>query len=91
MTNISVGLLGQNTSSWDLYREGFKDYGAKSLFMIPFLSDITAEDKQRTDRLVEFYLGSYDNITEQNAQALIDMFSDSGKSFLFLTLTLIID
>ena len=47
--------------------------------MIPFLSDITPEDKQRTDRLVEFYLGSYQNITEENAQALIDMFSDSGK------------
>ena len=58
--------------------------------MIPS-SDITPEDRQRTDRLVEFYLGSYDNITEQNAQALIDMYSDSGNSFLFLKLNLIID
>ena len=58
--------------------------------MIPS-SDITAEDRQRTDRLVEFYLGSYDNITEQNAQALIDLYSDSGNSFLFLKLNLIID
>ena len=47
--------------------------------MIPFLSDLTAEDKERADKLVEFYFGSYDNITESNAQALIDMFSDSGK------------
>ena len=58
--------------------------------MIPS-SDITLEDRQRTDRLVEFYLGSYENITEQNAQALIDMYSDSGNSFLFLKLNLIID
>ena len=46
--------------------------------MIPFTEDITAEDRLRTDQLVEFYLGSYDNITEDNAQALIDLFSDSG-------------
>ena len=47
--------------------------------MIPFESDITAEDRLRADQLVEFYLGSYDNITEDNAQALIDLFSDSGN------------
>ena len=47
--------------------------------MIPFTSDITAEDRLRTDQLVEFYLGSYDNITEDNAQAVIDLFSDSGN------------
>ena len=83
-------MLGQNSSSWDLFRESFKYYGTNSLFMIPS-SDITPEDRQRTDRLVEFYLGSYDNITEQNAQALIDMYSDSGNSFLFLKLNLIFD
>ena len=49
------------------------------MFMIPFSSDITAEDRLRTDQLVEFYLGSYDNITEDNAQAVIDLFSDSGN------------
>ena len=47
--------------------------------MIPFFSDITEEDVERSRRLVEFYLGSYDNITLDNAQALIDMFTDSGK------------
>ena len=47
--------------------------------MIPFFSDITEEDVERSGRLVEFYLGSYDNITLDNAQALIDMFTDSGK------------
>ena len=47
--------------------------------MIPLASDITAKDRLRTDQLVEFYLGSYDNITEDNAQALIDLFSDSGN------------
>ena len=47
--------------------------------MIPFMADITAEDVEKSGRLVEFYLGSSDNITRDNAQALIDMFTDSGK------------
>ena len=53
--------------------------------MIPFASDITEEDVERAAELVKFYLGSYDNITKDNAQALIDMFTDSGK-FLFNSL-----
>ena len=46
--------------------------------MIPFVSDITPEDVERAARLVEFYLGSYENITKDNAQAVIDMYTDSG-------------
>ena len=46
--------------------------------MIPFPSDITAQDVERSGKLVQFYLGSYDNITEDNAAQLINMFSDSG-------------
>ena len=50
--------------------------------MIPFYSDITEEDVARTDQIVEFYLGSYDNITEDNKQKMIDIFTDSGCSIL---------
>ena len=50
--------------------------------MIPFYSDITEEDVARTDQIVEFYLGSYDNITEDNKHKMIDIFTDSGCSFL---------
>merc|ERR550525_43318 len=74
-------LLGGNSSTWDLFRENFNIAGTKTLFMIPFLEDMTAQDRQRTDQLVEFYLSSYDNITEQNAQAVIDLFSDSGSNY----------
>ena len=49
--------------------------------MIPFYSDITEEDVGRTDQIVEFYVGSYDNITEDNKHRMIDMFTDSGFSF----------
>ena len=74
-----LDLLAGNSSTWELYRETFNTTGPKSLFMIPFVSDITAEDVENSGKLVEFYLGSYDNITLDNAQALIDMFTDSGK------------
>ena len=75
----TLDLLGGDSSTWDLYRETFNTTGPKSLFMIPFVSDITPEDVEKSARLVEFYLGSSDNITLDNAQALIDMFTDSGK------------
>ena len=75
----TLGLLGGNSSDWDLYRETFNTTGTKGVFMIPFVSDITVEDVEKSGRLVEFYLGSYDNITLDNAQGLIDMFTDAGK------------
>ena len=75
----TLGLLGGNSSDWELYRETFNTTGTKAVFMIPFVSDITVEDVEKSGRLVEFYLGSYDNITLDNAQALIDMFTDAGK------------
>ena len=70
--------MGGNSSTWDLYRETFNMTGTKGLFMIPFVSYITPEDVERAGRLVEFYLGSYQNITKDNAQAVIDMYTDSG-------------
>ena len=79
--------MGGNSSTWDLYRETFNTTGTKSLFMIPFLSDITDEDRKRTDQLVEFYLGSYDNIRQENVQALIDLFSDSGNLTVIFSLS----
>lgn len=74
----ALDLLGGNSSTWDLYRETFNMTGTKGLFMIPFVSDITTEDVERAARLVEFYLGSYENISKDNAQAVIDMYTDSG-------------
>jgi len=76
-----TGLLGGDSDTWAEFREKFNSSGVRQLFMIPFDSDITAEDRLRTDQLVEFYLGSYDNITQDNAQALIDLFSDSGSYY----------
>ena len=74
-----VEVLG-NSSLWDEFRENFNSAGTKSLFMIPFYSDITAEDVEKTRQIVEFYLGSYDDIKEDNKLRIIDIFTDSGSS-----------
>ena len=74
-----VEVLG-NSSLWDEFRENFNSAGTKSLFMIPFYSDITAEDVEKTKQIVEFYLGSYDDINEDNKLRIIDIFTDSGSS-----------
>ena len=73
-------MLG-NSSLWNDFRENFRTRGTKSLFMIPFYSDITEEDVERTDEIVKFYVGSYDNLTEGNQHRIIDIFTDSGLSF----------
>ena len=70
--------MGGDSQDWEEYREDFNTTGTKTLFMIPFPSDITAQDVERSGELVQFYLGSYDNITEDNAAQLINLFSDSG-------------
>ena len=70
--------MGGDSKEWEEYREDFNTTGTKTLFMIPFPSDITAQDVERSGKLVQFYLGSYGNITEENAAQLINMFSDSG-------------
>ena len=75
--------MGGDSQEWEEYRDDFNTTGTKTLFMIPFASDITAEDVERTGKLVQFYLGSYDNITEDNAAQLINMFSESGNNMFF--------
>ena len=47
--------------------------------MIPFEEDVTEEDIKKTERILEFYVGSFDGINEANKYKLIDMFTDSGK------------
>ena len=82
---FSSDVLGGDRGEWEEYREHFNTTGTKTLFMIPFLSDITPQDVERTNKLVQFYLGSYENITEDNAAQLINMFSESGiNMFTFL-------
>lgn len=52
--------------------------GTKNLFMIPFESDVTEADIKKTEKVLDFYVGGLEGITEANKYGLIDMFTDSG-------------
>lgn len=46
--------------------------------MILFEDNISEEDIMKTDQILDFYVGSYENINDANKYSLIDMFTDSG-------------
>jgi carboxylesterase type B len=73
----------KNSSLWDDYRLNFGIRGTKALFGISNTIDVTSSDIQNMLKLIEFYVGSLENVNENHAQDLIDMFTDSY--FLFGT------
>ena len=40
-------------------------------------SDVTAEDVEKSHKILDFYVGGLENITEANVQGLINMMTDS--------------
>jgi len=65
-------------AKWTFYREGFDIYGPQSLFNIVNASEITEKDVENAHTLVEYYVGSVDNIDEEHKQELFDMCTDAG-------------
>ena len=43
------------------------------------IEQITAKDLERTNKVVEYYLGSWDNIDKDHVQGLFDMFTDTAS------------
>ena len=66
--------------NWEEYRDSYNISGTKTLFMIPFDEDVTDADIKKTEKLLEFYVGSYDGINEANKYKLIDLYTDSGEA-----------
>lgn len=71
----------RNSSLWKVLRDNFEVGGTKSLFGIVDELDITSEDIHNMNTLVEFYVGSLENIDEKHAQRNIDMFTDAFFQF----------
>ena len=67
-----------NPSLWPSYRENFDIYGPQSLFNIVNISEITENDVKNAHTIVEYYVGSVDNINEEHKQGMFDMFTDAG-------------
>ena len=70
-------------SLWEAYRNDFDTEGPRALFNIADKSDVTDEDTQKAHNIVEYYVGSVDNINENHTQGMFDMYTDS--TFLYGT------
>ena len=80
-TNNDEGILAlmplfQNYSTWDDYKYILEQNGAERLFNIQN-SEVTDIDIDNKNKIIEFYVGSYENINDEHRQAIINMFTDS--------------
>ena len=65
-------------SIWQDYQDDFEDIMPRILFDVPYINEITETDIAKSYQVVEHYIGSVDNINENNLQGIFDVFTDSG-------------
>ena len=63
---------------WDKLREKFETDGPGYLFNIANKSEIMDDDMDKMNKIVEYYIGSIDNINEEHMQGMFNMFTDAG-------------
>ena len=83
-TNADEGLLNLfsvilDPNLWQGFRNDFDIIGTSALFNIVNISDITPKDVEKAHKIVEYYVGSVDNINENHLQGIINMFTDAGE------------
>ena len=81
-TNTNEGTLNffevlADPTKWEDFKNEFDIFGPQFLFNIANKSEITETDLRRTHKILEFYVGSVDNIDEEHKQGLFDMFTDA--------------
>ena len=81
-TNVDEGILYflqqvVNSTAWNAYRNNFDIVGPMELFEIATEEEVTELDVKRAHELIEFYVGSIENIDEQHQQGMFDMMTDS--------------
>ena len=86
-TNKDEGILnffGQllNPSLWEDWKNGFDIYGPMQLFDISG-SDITSKDVENAHKILDYYIGSVENINTEHQQGIFDMMTDA--TFLYGT------
>ena len=67
--------------TWEDFKKNFYVYGPRRFFKIANQSEISDTDIEKTHQIVEFYLGSDDNINEEHRQELFDMFTDAAMLY----------
>ena len=80
-TNADEGILAliplfMNFTTWEDEKYLLEHHGAERLFNIPN-SEVNDDDISNKNKIVEFYVGSYENINDKHRQAVFDMFTDS--------------
>ena len=66
----------RDPTTWKDYRENFKSFGPMRLFGIANQSEVTEKNVQDMHKLVNYYVGSIENINKEHLQDMIDMFTD---------------
>ena len=66
---------------WENWRKNFDTIGPMTLFNIGNASELTTKDVENAHKLLEYYVGSVDDINEENQGGMLKMLTDSG--FLF--------
>ena len=75
-----IGILA-GFQTWEDFKNNFYVYGPRTFFNIPNDVEISETDIEKTHQIVEFYLGSNDNINEKHQQELFDMFTDASMQY----------
>ena len=67
-------------SYWDAYRETYDSDGVRKLFQLS--RDPTAEEIEKAHQIIDFYVGSLENvnshITEEHIKGMVDYTTDAG-------------
>ena len=67
--------------SWEDLRNQFETKGPVLLFNIANSSDITTEDVEKANQIMEYYFGSIDNVNAEHNRSYIDMMTDDSVLF----------
>ena len=63
-------------SGWSEFQDNFRANAPRKFLNIPYTRNFTDEDHYKAEEIVKYYVGSYDNMNEENMAKIIEMFSD---------------
>jgi carboxylesterase type B len=77
---LDVGPTTDGFTKWDSLKHEIDNYGPTVFFGIP-PKEFTFEDVKRVNKLIDYYVGSIENINEEHKQGVIDMFTDASFQY----------
>merc|ERR1711988_1036687 len=68
-------------SQWEVLRNNFGTMGPMNLFGIFDPLEVTNEDIAKAHKIVDFYVGSVDNINEDHLEGMLHMYTDAVMQY----------